>query len=129
MDARLLAVNPVNAIAMLAELTVVEETSAFIEIIWDPLTEIESPFIVSWPLVLKEYPSVMRVLPSKRYKFVSVFWSEIPERKRRLLNIVLSNLSLKDGITTKTYRKTFENVAKRVKSGNVQTSSVWNLDS
>ena len=44
----------------------------------------------------------------------------VPERKRRLLNIVLSNLSLKDGITTKTYRKTFENVAKRVKSGNVQ---------
>lgn len=44
----------------------------------------------------------------------------LPERKRRLLNIVFSNLGLKDGITTKTYRKTFENVAKRVKSGNVQ---------
>jgi hypothetical protein len=44
----------------------------------------------------------------------------LPERKRRLLNIVFSNLTLKDGFTTKTYRKTFQKVAERVKTNNVQ---------
>ncbi len=44
----------------------------------------------------------------------------LPERKRRLLQIVFSNLFLKDGITGKTYRKTFQKVSERVKSGNVQ---------
>lgn len=52
----------------------------------------------------------------------------VPERKRRLLNIVFSNLGLRDGITTKTYRKTFENVAKRVKSGNVRGCKESNPD-
>jgi DNA invertase Pin-like site-specific DNA recombinase len=44
----------------------------------------------------------------------------LPEKKRKLLNLVFSNLYLKGGFTTKTYEKAFEKVAIRVKTNNVQ---------
>lgn len=44
----------------------------------------------------------------------------VPERKRRLLNIVFSNLWLRDGITTKKYKNTFQKVSEKVKTNNVQ---------
>lgn len=52
----------------------------------------------------------------------------LPEKKRRLLNIVFSNLTLKNGSIGKTYRKTFERVAERVKTNNVQGRRESNSD-
>lgn len=52
----------------------------------------------------------------------------LPERKRRLLNIVFSNLGLKDGFVSKTYKKTFQKVAERVKNDNVQGRRESNSD-
>ncbi len=44
----------------------------------------------------------------------------LPDRKRRLLNIVFSNLTLKDGFVSKTYKNTFQKVSERVKTNNVR---------
>ncbi len=59
------AVKPVRATERLYEV-VDDETSAFTVNVFEPFTARLRPFIVSVPFVLNEYPSVIRVLPSKR---------------------------------------------------------------